>query len=474
MTISTASSQSTSANADNGSGGLVAVGRANTKSTLNNTSQAYVDTTAAITAGGNFTLTTSSTNDMGTVVAKAVAGGFAADVRADVIADLDYANKAEVRQGASVIVGGAVVVSSTTGSSGSSSATGDGRGFGGGGYANQDGIGSEDSGINGFRVGKRQGTALTQTAVGNDAVVTGQTVALSANTTALKVHSTASSTAGGFVAISHSDGRLGIDAQTNVNVNSNSLVTGRSGVDLLAHADHVNDDVTNPAYASAEAIGAFGDVSATGTNDTTFRTQVTASAGAPITAGPRNNAHTTLATPAGFTRLGLYVDASNGTVNTAKDASVTKKAAATGSSHTGGTASVTKNIASDANVTLLSGPSPTLLIDAAGNITASNASATVSGNTIVVADIVNNGPGQAYLNSDTITGTVSTGAGRSRTASPTCASSTARRRTCRSARSRPSTATPRRCRASSSTAPSRAWRSTWSATPGRRSSTSRT
>ena len=136
VAITTDSMTSSANSTTNGTGGFVAVGRSDAVATVTNNNAASVGANATIVAGGNFMLTAETSNNFGTVSSDAEAGGFAADVRANSTATDNFDTTATVGTNACIAATGNATVAANSDGTGYVSSYADGRGFGGGGYAN--------------------------------------------------------------------------------------------------------------------------------------------------------------------------------------------------------------------------------------------------------------------------------------------------------------------------------------------------
>ncbi|MGA2500374.1 MAG: hypothetical protein ABSH20_21740, partial [Tepidisphaeraceae bacterium] len=398
VSITTNSAGGTSANSANGSGGLVAVGDSTATSTMYNANSAYVDSGSTVRAGGNVTISANSDNDLGTVNAVSVAGGAVASVSAGTVADIDYNTTATVGQGALVVAGATLSVLSNTTSEGYSLSHADGSGLGGNGSAN------DDNNSQGARIGQNQGANNTTT-IGSGATLTAANLSLGATVSSVALHSRSESYAAGAVGVSTSVARIQIDATNSVLINSGASITGTSGIDMRARFDNVNTGIASPADAYAKVLGATGTVNPTADNSTNLTTLIQTAPTASVAAGPRSNASTPLQSVPTYNQLALVVDSSDGAVNGNKTGTVDREAAAFGTDHENGSVNQNNSVNWNGNAAILPGVNPQLTIDSSGHVSiASNASASITGNTITIADINHPQPSQAYVNSGSIGG----------------------------------------------------------------------
>ncbi|MDE2506518.1 MAG: hypothetical protein KGM43_04855, partial [Planctomycetota bacterium] len=391
IAITSNSTTSNAASTDNGTGGLVASGTTYATTNQYNSNQAYVGGGAMIEAGGNFVLISNSMSGS-SVNANSSAGGLIGDVHSNTTANINFNTTSTVQSGATVTALNLLEVSSNSGVTANSSSSADGAGFGAAGYANT-------NGGDGIFIGNGGGT--TQTEIGSGASLQGGEVILNGAITSLYAQSHAEATGAGFYGQGESDSEIGQNITNNVLVDANARVTGLYGVDMVTPINNVN----TYARADATAEGLFGFVSATSNNNATYNTYVTTAGGSVIAAGPRNPSDPNLAHPGGFGTLALYVNTSYGPVAVNADNGYYKKALAAGGGHGGPSLTENQAASMNGNVVLLAGQAPLLIIDAAGNVAeAVNASASLVGNTINVADIAAPVAGQADVVSNNING----------------------------------------------------------------------
>ena len=125
------------ANTTNATGGFVGIGRAHATTSQTSTTTAYIAEGANIVSGGDVTIDAWS-NHITTGSATAKAGGFAADVRAYMTSQLFYDTQAYLESGAKIAAAGHVGITSDANVDAVTHSNADGRGFGGGGYAQTD------------------------------------------------------------------------------------------------------------------------------------------------------------------------------------------------------------------------------------------------------------------------------------------------------------------------------------------------
>ena len=115
----------------------------------------------------------------------------------------------------------------------------DGRGFGGGGYAETK-----------FDIVDSQSLVT----LGDNAVVIAGTTALRATTSNMNLNADAKGYGAGFVGVSDNFAKINIDAENKVELVSGSSLTGYRGVDIEAIFNNVN----TYAYSYGRVTGAFG------------------------------------------------------------------------------------------------------------------------------------------------------------------------------------------------------------------------
>ena len=416
--IASTSSTNLSAWAKNGSGGLIAIGRADaTVNQSGNTSNAYVDSNARIIAVDNFTVSASSNNNASASGEAKAAGGIGV-ARGNGTTTIKYTTSASLNSESDVLAGGYANVSANTTVNGSSTGYADGKGFGADGHADATTtIGTSSS-----------SPATTTASIGTGASLIATRTRVGATVSSVEASASGKAYGAGFYGEGFGNGTVNDWATNTVTIGNGAKITGYEGVDLIANFSNIHTD----AYGFARATGLFGFVESHGDNTTTLVGAVNGSTDtanhALVTAGPRDddaNLHD-LAHPTGTgtTRLALYVETSNdeSTINVHRDADVSRRALAAGDSHTGGSGKTeTQTIAwGVTDVTILSGRSPVLVISSGGHIdkavevtvhdtvtnTDKHQGDTISSGVanIFVNDIVNPGPGNVVMRGDTVSG----------------------------------------------------------------------
>ncbi|MCL5281661.1 MAG: hypothetical protein M1376_17320 [Planctomycetes bacterium] len=273
----------------NSSGGFVGIGKSNATTDQTSTTYAYIAEGTNIRSGGDVTIDAWS-NHITTGTATAKAGGFAADVRAHMTSHLFYDTEAYLESGAKIAAAGHVGITSDANLDVATHSYADGRGFGGGGYAEtdvdvlKDTTDDDHDDDSGDEVDPCQSLVVLYPG----AVVIAGTVALRATTSNMDVHADAKGYGAGFVGVSKDWADIDIVAVNFVLLNSGSSLTGYHGVDLEATFNNVDTF----AYCYAKVAGLFGALDSDAKNTTTLSSMVMTLPLAQITAGPRVNGDT--------------------------------------------------------------------------------------------------------------------------------------------------------------------------------------
>ena len=330
-------------------------------------------------------------------------------MRADSNGTTSYNTKAAVGQNAILVAGGNLKVTSDGQTHGSLHAYADGRGFGGGGYANTNFTVSPGS--------------TSDVEVAQQAILLARTLELKALSTATVLSTHSEGYGAGFWGESDDSARVAVTATNQVNVGTGAHVTGTGGVDVISRFTGVN----TLADSFGRVTGLFGHTSSDSYNNFNPTTSVTTASAGLFTAAPRelddpNLEHPTDANLApkslDLQHLALFVDTTNPTPTVTSHADSSKRALASGGDddHGGGHDDAVKSVNWNTDVFIQSGQSPELVVSADGQIirainvevsTSANAhqtSGTIPDDTIHVRDIVNNDPGQVYFNAGTPVG----------------------------------------------------------------------
>ncbi len=137
ISVLAASETNARANTTNSTGGFVGIGKSWATTDQTSTTYAYIAAGANIISGGDVTVDAWS-NHVTSGTATAKAGGAAADVRAYMTSVLSYDTQAYLEGGAKIAAAGHVGITSDANVDALTHSYADGRGFGGGGYAETD------------------------------------------------------------------------------------------------------------------------------------------------------------------------------------------------------------------------------------------------------------------------------------------------------------------------------------------------
>lgn len=278
------------ANTTNSTGGFVGIGKSYATTDQTSTTYAYLATGTNVVSGGDVTIDAWS-NHITTGMAKAKAGGFAADVRAYMTSELSYDTQAFLDDEAKIAAAGYVGITSDANIDAVTHSYADGRGFGGGGYAETE----LDISPNDDDHDAATPPSKSMVTLGDGAVVIAGTAALRATTSNMDVYADAKGYGAGFVGVSDNFADMDINAVNKVLLSSGSSLTGYRGVDLEATFNNVDTYV----YSYGRVTGVFGWVDSDGNNTTTLTSSVqadpdavTGTQRAQVTAGPRVNGET--------------------------------------------------------------------------------------------------------------------------------------------------------------------------------------
>ena len=244
------------------------------------------------------------------------------------------------------------------------------------------------NGGGGISSGDAEATSTVNTntvaAVGANANVTGQTVSISAINPSYNLNTNATVNVFALGAAATANTFHNISGSALVHIYPGANITGHQGVDVIANNNNFQDlqdpDATNVSltffFSSEEKH-----LSAN------FTANVTADAGATVTAGPRLIG-SPLASQAGFATLALFVSATDTNFKRSS--------------------SENRSVVWNANVNLTNGAAaPVLTIGPSGNITqATGLSAQIVGNTVVVNSLAGVSAGEAlFIGADSVSNT---------------------------------------------------------------------
>ena len=408
VVIRSTSITSGSASARNGSGGAIAVGNANANVRTVNSSTTTLNGVRVVAGGDVVVEALGTTTSNGASTANAGGGIGLAESDTTVVANHTTLTQLIVSQ---ILAGGLATVRAGTATYGSASSVGDGKGFGADGSADAEFfVGVQlDGSMNPVRTDgtpNRQ-DSTTRVSIGADSSVVATRTELLAEIVGMAVDAQARAYGAGFYGESDGTGEVRINALNSIDIGARSQVTGVEGVDVIATSNHVD----TYAYGFSRATGLFGYVDANAINRTNLDSSITTASTSLITAGPRDPDNADLAHP-GMSRLALYISTALGTdVRGRTVAEVSRRAlAAGGADETPGpdseTIASTQGVGLSGDVRILSGRSPRLVVDAAGNVTVA-IEVTVLSNTaagIHVDDIVNPGAGNVLVDTKVVSG----------------------------------------------------------------------
>ncbi len=335
-----------------GSGGFVGVGLVSGDASLTSSNTASIGNNASITAGNNFTLLSSTSND-GDAYASGSSGGVIDISQANTSVTLSDATRTTVGNNSLVNAGNTAVVESRMASTGNSRPTVDTGGLG----VNAD-VGASIS-----------LTGNTSTTVGSSEI-RGLNVDVLARVTNIDIRTNADSEANALGADSDASSTVNTVSNVNVNLNSGAQITGLLDADIQAK----QESIYTKAESDAETNGGGGDTDASTTNNLTANSTVTAANGSTVTSRDTTVEASVESTP-------VY----------SSDADIDKALIDFGSTSENRSINMARTINFDGDV-VISGASPELEIAADGTeIIARDLTYTKSGNNITVNDLRNTG-----------------------------------------------------------------------------------
>jgi hypothetical protein len=404
VSITTLARTNSASSSRNDTGGFVGISGANARVNGTVTSDAYIDEDVRLVAGGNLTISATS-NANGAGQSRSRSGGFVGVAEGDARVRLNYSTTATIKSNADVVIGGRASLVTNAGGNADANAYASGIGAGGDGGSHTEAFFD---------------TALSQATLGSGASLIAKSASLKAQTTGLRMFAHGEAYGAGFYAEGTDDSYVGGTSTTKAVIETNALLTGLEGVDLIARVDQVNARVES----FARSTGLFGYVRARGQNDSIVHANVEGAIGGPlrqpptglpnpgalVTAGPRAGVEPT--DPIASARLALFVDTKLGTVDQSRSARVSRRSLAAGGTRGGNDSSKDDAITFDTDVLILSGRTPSLVVGTDDSITAVNVTAYIDGNgRIFVENIVNDGmpghagPGDVVMRSTSVGGT---------------------------------------------------------------------
>jgi len=350
VSVTTQLKTNATSSTQNGTGGFVGIGDADARSNQTATNAAYIAGSVQLFARGNLTVNANTNMNSG-VSSSASAGGFVGLADASSTTLANYNNQARVDSNADLLVAGHIGINADTQVNMSSNSYASGLGFGG--------DGASHNTIN-------FGTALTQVDLRSGALLTASTLSAAATTSKLNLQADGSAYGAGFYSEGSDRSVISIPAVNNIILGANAGITGLEGVDLVTRFDNV----TTKTKSFSRSTGLFGWVSSTGDNTTHLTNNVTGTADALVTAGPRIDGATPLLNDGESSHLAFLVRTDNGSnIHADRDARTSKRSLASGGSHGGVNFSDPQTIDFSSDVRILSGRSAVL--DVVLEITAS-------------------------------------------------------------------------------------------------------
>jgi hypothetical protein len=190
-------------------------------------------------------------------------------------------------------------------------------------------------------------TNNTESVVGSNAVIAARRVALTADVSSLHAHTRSNSDTGSVFGFANAFSDSNVNSTADVHIGGSARISGFEGVDVLAHNDQFDAGLDPTAHSFIVILGIPIDTSnPQPSSDDQFHTTIEADPGATILAGPRPPDSPLQEAP-GYDSLALFVQAAD--VNL-KDGSEDR------------------TVTWAANVSILSGPAPELVVDENGNI----------------------------------------------------------------------------------------------------------
>jgi autotransporter-associated beta strand protein len=381
--ITTSANLRSTADAFNNSQGFIAVGQGEATATFDTTNTAQIGNSASVSAGDVFTMTAFSNHSAVTFADARGDGGFPR-AQADAKSDIRHDTKADVGQSASISAGNSLTITSSSSTNGDATADADGDRGG----AEVDALANFDfnsTNPRGVLIGRVSDPALTQTFVGIGAQLAAKTVELTADVTSLDVDVNVFSDGGGFEIDSLAVARAHLFDKADVTIASQADIYGADSIEITSRHGAVSSD----ALANADSGGVFRNTEANAINLQNTTSSINAVAGANLTTHDL-----TVSTDTNVTRF-------------VKRA--IRRGNEEGDDHEIGASNPIRDITFNADVLVLSGPAPELVVNEAGlvvravNVTFSNLT-----DRIAVLDVHNNDPGRVTFDTDPIASTPGT------------------------------------------------------------------
>ncbi|MCR9297155.1 MAG: hypothetical protein NXI32_31025, partial [bacterium] len=247
LTLTSDSKINATANGDNGSGGVVAVGLADATMDIINASNyagigsgSMVNASGAIEINANTEFGTTSTADVD-------GGGLAAVSESESILTLGYSNDAVVGNSAELTSGNKIVLASDT----KLDATSKAYALAGGAGAGADAVGEIDL----------SNASYTKTTVGDAAILVGETIDIKALMSQVKTDTVAEAIAGAAFAETDSNAKNQIRDSLDVHIGDNALIQGESvdsstaSLSVQVQAKKLGIDLRTRSDSDTNAIG---------------------------------------------------------------------------------------------------------------------------------------------------------------------------------------------------------------------------
>ena len=243
-------------------------------------------------------------------------------------------------------------------------------------------------------------TDTTTTTVGQNATISARTVNVSAEVTSINANATSSAIGGGLFGDSNAEANSKIDNSTVQahlagSAGSNTQITGTQGVDVVASQNQVH-----PTRSAKAIFIGIGPSIPTGKSSGTLTTTVQADQGVTVNAGPR------LPGDPNLQPIPPQTSSPSNSQNDLGSLAVYSAALDNNISGSDGDPTTDHNIDWNSDVKVMSGPSPTLIINANGIITTAidvgggfivGHSAVNASGDIVVPNIINQDPGDIWF-----------------------------------------------------------------------------
>jgi hypothetical protein len=233
-------------------------------------------------------------------------------------------------------------------------------------------------------------TSNTDSVVGSNAVIAARRVAITADVSTLHAHTRSNSDTGSVIGFANAFSNSNVKSKVDVHIGGSARISGFEGVDVVAKSEQFGAGLDPTAHSFIVFLGIPIDTHiALPSSDDHFHTTIEAEPGATILAGPRPPDSPLQAVP-GYDSLALFVQAADDNL---KDGSEDR------------------TVTWQANVSILSGPAPELVVDENGNIVravnvsvsdggVNKTSGQIVGNVVDVNPITGGPGGQVLMQAD--------------------------------------------------------------------------